>query len=79
MTQIIFDEIVAEQHRKDRMAEAAVYHSVAHTRNNNLKVSFYITLEKLGALLESWGVKLQSRYNCLALREKREMLANSAK
>ena len=79
MIQFILDQSAVEEYRADRMAEAAAYNSVVRSKNNSLKVSFYNTLEKLGALLENWGVKIQNRYNCLAVQEKREMLANSAK
>ena len=79
MIQFILDQSAVEEYRQDRIDEAAAYNSVVRSKNNNFKVSFYNTLEKLGALLENWGVKIQSRYNCLALQEKREMLVNSAK
>ena len=78
MNNFIFDEMSAAEYRYERMAEAKAHNKFVQRRKKSLLLKFYAVLGKLGAYLEKLGVRIQNRYNGLAVHEEHRMLANSA-
>ena len=74
----IFDELAAEEIRKDRMQEAENYKLITQS-NPTPTPKLHYTLGKMGAALENWGAKIRTRYNYPAPCEKHELLVKTTK
>ncbi len=79
MNNFLFEERVAEEYRRDKMATAEEQNKYAHLSKKKTTLFAYQILSKLGATLEDSGTKMKARYENLALREKRNTLPNLAK
>jgi len=75
----IFDELAAEEYRKDRMRDAEEHNLGAQFKQKRLTLRINYTLGKMGALLENWGAKIKTYYNYPEPCEKHEMLVKPTK
>ncbi len=70
MNDFLFQERLAEEYRRDKMARAEEYNRFAHLFESKATIFTYRVLSKLGKILESLGCKMRARYeNLLALQE----------
>jgi hypothetical protein len=79
MNDFLFQERLAEEFRRDKMATAEAHNKYAHLSKRKMTLFTYQVLSKIGATLENTGTKMQERFECLALREQRNTLPNLAK
>ncbi len=79
MNDFLYQEILAEEYHRDKMATAEKHNRYAHLYEKKMTLFTYKALSKLGEALESQGCKMRARYENLALREKRNTLPSLAK
>ncbi|MBC8335596.1 MAG: hypothetical protein ISR59_05180 [Anaerolineales bacterium] len=79
MNDFLFQERLAEEYRRDKMATAEEQNKYAHLSKKNMAVFTYKVLSKVGATLENTGTKMQEHFENLALQEQRNTLPNLAK
>ena len=79
MNNFIFDELLAEEYREDRISEARRHNLKAQFMNKSISLSMYKSLANLGKRIEKLGAKIETRYNYLVVSEKRNIFANTAK
>ena len=75
----LFDELAAEEYRKDRMQDAAEHNFQAQFKQKRLTLRINYTLGKMGARLENWGAKIKAYYNYPEPLETHEMLIKPTK
>ena len=79
MNNFLFEERLAEEYRRDKMAIAEEHNQYAYLSEKKMTLFAYQILSKLGAMLENAGTKMQARYESLALHEQHNTLPNLAK
>ncbi len=76
MNNFIMDELLAEEYRNARLSEAKKHNQMSQIISKTISLRLYKILANLGTRIENFGTKVESYYNCLAVREKRNILAN---
>jgi len=79
MNDFLFQERLAEEYRRDKMATAEEHNKYAHLFKSKITLFTYQVLSSVGATLENTGTKMQEHFECLALREQHNTLPNLAK
>ncbi|MBT3321592.1 MAG: hypothetical protein HN392_04825 [Anaerolineae bacterium] len=79
MNDFLYQELLAEEYRRDQMARAAEHNRFAHLFEGKATIFTYKTLSKLGTILENLGCKMRARYENLALQEKHNALPTPIK
>ena len=79
MNNFFFEEHLAEEIRRDKMATAEEHNKYTHLSPKKMTLVTYRLLSKVGATLENTGTKMQEHFECLALQEQRDSLPNLAK
>ncbi|MBT3188855.1 MAG: hypothetical protein HN736_02625 [Anaerolineae bacterium] len=80
MNDFLFQERLAEEYRREKMATAEEYNRFAHLFESKVTIFTYRILSKLGKILENMGCKMRARYeNLLALQEKQNALPTPIK
>lgn len=69
MNDFLYHELIAEEYRRDQIAQAEKYNKHPLVAERSLMLRAYRILSKLGGKLEAHGAKMQARYNYLATRE----------
>ena len=78
MNDFLYQELLAQEYRRDQMATAEQYNRFSTRSGKKLNQGIYRALLRTGQLLESWGSRMQARYERLAMYEECEMLPNPA-
>ena len=79
MNDFLFQERLAEEYRREKMATAREHNKYAHLSPNKLTLLTYRVLSKVGATLENTGTKMQEHFESLELQEQRNKLPSLAK
>ena len=79
MNDFLYQEMLAEEYRREKMAAAAKHNQYAHLSESKVTVFAYWSLSRLGVALENLGRKMCARYENLALNEKHAALPDFAK
>ena len=78
MNNFLFEERLAEEYRREKMAIAEEHNRYAHIAEKKMTLLTYKILSKIGEALENLGCKMKARYEKLALREEHNLLPNPA-
>lgn len=70
MNSFLFEERIAEEYRRDKMAAAEEHNRFAHLYTNKATIFAYRSLAYVGKVLEISGHKFHKRYEALALQKK---------
>ena len=79
MNDFLFQEMLAEEYRRDQMTQAAQYNRFNTRRGKKLNLSIYRILSHMGEYIKSMGSRMQERYAYLARCEECKMQLNPAK
>ena len=79
MNDFLYQELLAEEYRRDQVANAEKYNRFQPTSGKTLNLSIYRTLSRMGEHLEGLGAKMQDHYTYLAHCEEGKMQLNPAK
>jgi hypothetical protein len=79
MNDFLYQELLAEEYRRDQIANAAKYNCFNTPSGKKLNLNIYKILSRTGEHIQGLGSRMQERYEQLAQREERNMLPNPAK
>ena len=79
MNNLLFEELVTEEYRREKIAAAEEHNRFAHLFESKATIFTYKSLANLGKVLETSGQKMRARYEALALQEKGNALPEPAK
>lgn len=65
----IFDEMEAEQYRKERMAEAKYHNELVRYRRKKFTVEFYCVLAKFIPFIREWVEEMKDQQNSVELNK----------
>lgn len=77
MNDFFYHELLAEEYRRDQMAQAKKHNDHLFAAESTLTLRAYRALSKIGERLEARGAKMQARYNYLARREECKLLPSN--
>lgn len=79
MNDFLFQELLAEEYRRDQVANAEKHNRFKPRSGKKLNLSIYRTLSRVGEHLKGLGTKMQERYTYLAHCEEGKLQLNPAK
>ncbi|OQX63823.1 MAG: hypothetical protein B6I38_08285 [Anaerolineaceae bacterium 4572_5.1] len=74
MNEFLYHELLMEEYRRAKLAEAKQHRLISLVSEKKFTRGVYWILSRVGVTLESWGCKMQERYDEIVACEQSDLL-----